>query len=63
MFRTKFCKHEQGQGPPPNVDVSDELNCQASSGGPELNNCTSGNSENWMVLSVSGDKPAPRFNV
>lgn len=51
-----------GQGLPPNVDVSDELNCQASSGAPELNNCTSGNSENWMVLSVSGDKPAPRFN-
>ncbi|CAF2341897.1 unnamed protein product [Brassica napus] len=31
---------------------SDELDFQPSSG----------NSENWMGLSVSGDKPAPRFN-
>ncbi|PPR92244.1 hypothetical protein GOBAR_AA28412 [Gossypium barbadense] len=27
---------------------------------PEIN--SSGNSENWMVLSVAGEKPVPRFN-
>ncbi|KAF8401529.1 hypothetical protein HHK36_012469 [Tetracentron sinense] len=41
---------------------SDELNCQRSSVGFELNNCTSGNSENWMLCSTVGDKPTPRFN-
>ncbi|KAF8387894.1 hypothetical protein HHK36_026556 [Tetracentron sinense] len=41
---------------------SDELNCQYPSAGIELNNCTSGNSENWMMLSTTGEKPAPRFN-
>lgn len=35
------------------TSYSDELDFQPSSG----------NSENWMVLSVGGDKPAPRFNV
>ncbi|KAK9288393.1 hypothetical protein L1049_016849 [Liquidambar formosana] len=40
---------------------SEDVNCQSSEV-PELNNCTSGNSENWMVLSISGDKPTPRFN-
>jgi len=25
--------------------------------------CSSGGSENWVLLSISGDKPAPRFNV
>ncbi|GER55930.1 galactose oxidase/kelch repeat superfamily protein [Striga asiatica] len=41
---------------------SDELNCHSSSTAPELNSCTSGSSENWMVLSISGEKPTPRFN-
>ncbi|KAK6117311.1 hypothetical protein DH2020_048945 [Rehmannia glutinosa] len=41
---------------------ADELNCHSSSNAPELNNCTSGSSENWMVLSISGEKPTPRFN-
>ncbi|XP_077218944.1 galactose oxidase/kelch repeat superfamily protein [Tasmannia lanceolata] len=40
----------------------DDLNCQCSSSGFDLSNCTSGNSENWMVLSTVGDKPIPRFN-
>jgi hypothetical protein len=35
------------------TSYSDELDFQPSSG----------NSENWMVLSVNGEKPAPRFNV
>lgn len=42
---------------------SDELNCQYSSDAPEVNNTTTGKSENWMVLSIAGDKPTPRFNV
>ncbi|CAK7333091.1 unnamed protein product [Dovyalis caffra] len=29
---------------------------------PEISSSTSGNAENWMVLSISGDKPTPRFN-
>ncbi|KAK6117353.1 hypothetical protein DH2020_048871 [Rehmannia glutinosa] len=41
---------------------ADELNCHSSSNASELNNCTSGSSENWMVLSISGEKPTPRFN-
>ncbi|CAA0841703.1 Galactose oxidase/kelch repeat superfamily protein [Striga hermonthica] len=41
---------------------SDELICHSSSTAPELNSCTSGSSENWMVLSISGEKPTPRFN-
>lgn len=44
---------------------SDELDCQCSSAvtAPEINNSTWGSSDNWMVLSISGDKPVPRFNV
>lgn len=40
----------------------DEINCQPLSSAPELNSCTSGNSENWMPLSITGDKPVPRLN-
>lgn len=42
---------------------SDELDCQCSSAAPEISNSSIGSSENWMVLSISGDKPTPRFNV
>ncbi|XP_028225037.1 uncharacterized protein LOC114406519 isoform X2 [Glycine soja] len=31
-----------------------------SSVAPDKHTCTSGNSKNWMVLSISGDKPTPR---
>ncbi|KAG4977654.1 hypothetical protein JHK86_037128 [Glycine max] len=31
-----------------------------SSAAPDMHTCTSGSSENWMVLSISGDKPTPR---
>lgn len=41
---------------------SDELNSENSPAEAELNNCTSGNSERWMVLSTAGDIPTPRFN-
>ncbi|KAK1387613.1 Acyl-CoA-binding domain protein [Heracleum sosnowskyi] len=40
----------------------DEFNCQPLSAAPELNSCTSGNSENWRPIAISGDKPAPRLN-
>ncbi|KAF5191097.1 Galactose oxidase/kelch repeat superfamily protein [Thalictrum thalictroides] len=40
----------------------DELNGENSPVETELNNCTYGNSESWMVLSTTGDKPTPRFN-
>ncbi|KAG5011156.1 hypothetical protein AAZX31_07G232200 [Glycine max] len=35
---------------------SDEVDCQPST------EITSGSSENWMVLSIAGDKPTPRSN-
>ncbi|XP_031274396.1 acyl-CoA-binding domain-containing protein 6 [Pistacia vera] len=41
---------------------SDERDCQCSSAVPETSSGTSGNSESWMVLSIAGEKPAPRFN-
>ncbi|MED6138233.1 hypothetical protein PIB30_119064 [Stylosanthes scabra] len=31
-----------------------------SSAAPEISTCTSASSENWMVLSIAGDKPTPR---
>ena len=34
-----------------------------SSAAPDMHTCTSGSSENWMVLSISGDKPTPRSYV
>ncbi|KAK2646335.1 hypothetical protein Ddye_021530 [Dipteronia dyeriana] len=46
---------------PPNSH-SDEHDCQFSFAVPEISNSTSANAENWMVLSIAGDKPAPRFN-
>ncbi|KAL0388750.1 UNVERIFIED_CONTAM: Dynein regulatory complex subunit [Sesamum radiatum] len=51
-----------GEGVAAASSEADEVNCQSSSNAPELNNCTSGSSENWMVLSISGEKPTPRFN-
>ncbi|GKV39000.1 hypothetical protein SLEP1_g46841 [Rubroshorea leprosula] len=41
---------------------SDELDCHGPSTAPEINNCTSGSSENWMVLSVTGENPVSRLN-
>ncbi|XVF38664.1 hypothetical protein REPUB_Repub20aG0122100 [Reevesia pubescens] len=38
---------------------SDEFDSHGSTA-PEIN--SSGNSENWMVLSVAGERPVPRFN-
>ncbi|CAK8530935.1 unnamed protein product [Lathyrus sativus] len=40
---------------------SEDIDCQISSTAPEvISNCASGSSENWMVLSIAGDKPVPR---
>ncbi|XP_058764916.1 acyl-CoA-binding domain-containing protein 6-like [Vicia villosa] len=39
---------------------SEEIDYQVSSTAPEISNCASGSSENWMVLSIAGDKPVPR---
>ncbi|KAG9443709.1 hypothetical protein H6P81_015049 [Aristolochia fimbriata] len=40
----------------------DDVNCQCLSSELDASHCTSGNSENWMVLSTLGEKPSPRFN-
>lgn len=53
----------QGECAAPTNSHSDERDCQCSSAVPETSSGTSGNSENWMVLSIAGEKPAPRFNV
>ncbi|KAJ6904244.1 acyl-CoA-binding domain-containing protein 6 isoform X1 [Populus alba x Populus x berolinensis] len=44
---------------------SDDLDYHCSSSAPPvISSSTAGNNaENWMVLSISGDKPTPRFNV
>lgn len=41
---------------------SNEVDAQCSSAAPENGSSAMGNSENWMMLSISGDKPTPRFN-
>lgn len=42
---------------------SDELDYHCSSSAPPvISSSTAGNAESWMVLSISGDKPTPRFN-
>ncbi|KAG8370004.1 hypothetical protein BUALT_Bualt14G0072500 [Buddleja alternifolia] len=58
----KRSSNYNGEGVAAASNGADELNFQSSSNAPELNNCTSGSSENWMVLSISGDNPTPRFN-
>lgn len=50
------------EGVAPAVNNSEEINCQTTSATPELNSSTTGNGENWMVLSIAGDKPTPRLN-
>ncbi|KAM3323874.1 acyl-CoA-binding domain-containing protein 6 isoform X2 [Capsicum chacoense] len=51
-----------GEAVPHSNNDSEEKSCQCSSGAPEFNNCASGGSENWMLLSIAGEKPTPRFN-
>lgn len=59
---TKRFSSYNGEGVAVASSEADDLNFHSSSNGAELNNCTSGGSENWMVLSTSGEKPTPRFN-
>ncbi|XP_050220345.1 acyl-CoA-binding domain-containing protein 4 isoform X2 [Mercurialis annua] len=59
----KRTNNSNSEGVAATTSISDELDCPCSSAPPEVNSSTtSANSENWMVLSISGDKPAPRFN-
>lgn len=60
---TKVLKSLQSECAAPAASLSDELACHCSSAVPEIRTSTSGKSENWMVLSISGDKPTARFNV
>lgn len=46
----------------PAPDNTDEHECECPSASEDINHCTSGSSESWMVLSIAGDKPKPRFN-
>ncbi|CAN0855894.1 Acyl-CoA-binding domain-containing protein 6 [Linum grandiflorum] len=39
-----------------------DCQCQAAAQPADIGSSTSGNSEKWMVLSIAGDKPSPRFN-
>ncbi|XP_027329294.1 acyl-CoA-binding domain-containing protein 4-like [Abrus precatorius] len=48
-----------GEGDAGSSGHSDEIDCQPST---EISACASGSSENWMVLSIAGDKPTPRSN-
>lgn len=59
---TKRFSSSNGQGVAATSNEADDLNFQSSSSATELNNCTTGSSENWMVLSISGEKPSPRSN-
>ncbi|XP_047981397.1 acyl-CoA-binding domain-containing protein 6 isoform X2 [Salvia hispanica] len=59
---TKRFNSSNGEGVAAANSEADDLNFHSSSNGTELNNCASGGSENWMVLSISGEKPTPRFN-
>ena len=44
------------------IKVESWRNCQYSTNASEANNTISRKSKNWMVLSLAGDKPTPRFN-
>ncbi|CAJ1941068.1 unnamed protein product [Sphenostylis stenocarpa] len=51
--------NSNGEGDAGSNSHSDEVDCQPSA---EISSCASGSSENWMVLSIAGDKPTPRSN-
>ncbi|KAF3617943.1 hypothetical protein FXO38_33690 [Capsicum annuum] len=62
MRHPKRSSSSSGEAVPHSNNNSEEKSCQCSSGAPEFNNCASGGSENWMLLSIAGEKPTPRFN-
>ncbi|KAL9325561.1 hypothetical protein ACSQ67_006206 [Phaseolus vulgaris] len=51
--------NSNGEGDAGSSGHSDEVDCLPST---EISSCASGSSENWMVLSIAGDKPTPRSN-
>ncbi|KAK6913804.1 hypothetical protein RJ641_021125 [Dillenia turbinata] len=60
--QSKCNNNSNGESLAPAISHSDKLNRECSSTMSEPNSSTSGNSENWIVLSISGEKPVPRFN-
>ncbi|XP_070007315.1 uncharacterized protein LOC107779805 [Nicotiana tabacum] len=62
MRHPKRFSNSSGEAVPHSNNDSEEKSCQCSSGAPEFNNCASGGTENWMLLSIAGEKPTPRFN-
>ncbi|KAM3357900.1 acyl-CoA-binding domain-containing protein 6 isoform X2 [Capsicum galapagoense] len=62
MRHPKRSSSSSGEAVPHSNNDSEEKSCQCSSGAPEFNNCASGGSENWMLLSIAGEKPTPCFN-
>lgn len=46
----------------PTSSKSNEQDVQCSTTAPETRGSAMESSENWMMLSISGDKPTPRFN-
>ncbi|CAI0466711.1 unnamed protein product [Linum tenue] len=57
--------HNDGGGAATTSHCDDQLDCECQKSAhpaADIGSSTSGNSENWMVLSIAGDKPAPRFN-
>ncbi|CAO2839431.1 unnamed protein product [Amaranthus hypochondriacus] len=54
----KRSTHSNGESVVVTVDRAGETDSAAR----DINNCTSGSCESWMVLSIAGDKPKPRFN-
>ncbi|KAF5752220.1 hypothetical protein HS088_TW01G00128 [Tripterygium wilfordii] len=58
----KRISKSNGECAEPKNDHSDEIDCQCPSVEPKISDSTSGNSENWMLLSIAGEKPTPRYN-
>ncbi|CAJ1962232.1 unnamed protein product [Sphenostylis stenocarpa] len=52
--------YQNGDGVARTSGHSEEIDSQFLSAAPEMHTCTSGSSENWMVLSIAGDKPTAR---
>ncbi|KAK7264596.1 hypothetical protein RJT34_32205 [Clitoria ternatea] len=52
--------NSNGDGDGGSSGHSDEIDYHQTSN--EISTCASGSSENWMVLSIAGDKPTPRSN-
>ncbi|KAI6693093.1 hypothetical protein NL676_020803 [Syzygium grande] len=62
MRQIKRASNQNNEGAVPAGDRPSENDSRSPSSTPEISSCTSGSSENWMVLPVTGEKPMPRFN-